>query len=134
MAMIGRQEETGRDFMKTVAASPSVVPFDAGTEARVCIRRVVLSNFMKFDTLQLDFDPDLNIFAGDNEAGKSTVLLAIDLALSASRSKVETVGIESLMRKSVVESFLAGRKKAEDLPALFVEIYLSYGHDDNLHG
>jgi predicted ABC-type ATPase len=33
-------------------------------------------------------DPRLNIFAGDNEAGKSTVMTAVDLALSASRRLV----------------------------------------------
>ena len=56
------------------------------------IRKVVLSNFKKFESLQLDLNPDLNIFAGDNEAGKSTVLTAIDLTLSASRSKVRDPG------------------------------------------
>ncbi|WP_081079130.1 ATP-dependent nuclease [Burkholderia territorii] len=107
---------------------------DAAAEAHTYIRKVVLSNFKKFESLQLDFAPDLNIFAGDNEAGKSTAMLAIDLALAASRSKVETIGIEALMRKNAVQAFLAGTKNPADLPTLFVEIYLSEAEDPDLHG
>jgi putative ATP-dependent endonuclease of OLD family len=98
------------------------------------IRKIVLSNFKKFETLQLDLHPDLNIFAGDNEAGKSTVLTAIDLIVSASRSKVGTLGIEALMRKGAVEDFLKGEKKLANLPSLFVEVYLSEGSDPDLKG
>jgi len=98
---------------------------DAGVEPRVHIRKVVLSNFKKFESLTLDFDPKLNIFAGGNEAGKSTVMLAIDFALSASRSKVEALGIEALMRKGAVDAFVAGGKRPEALPVFFVEVYLS---------
>jgi len=107
---------------------------DATTEPRVYIRKVVLSNFKRFESLTLDFDPDLNIFAGDNEVGKSTIMLAIDLTLAASRSKVETIGIEALMRKSAVQDFLCGAKNATDLPALFVEVYLSDGRDPDFNG
>ncbi len=98
---------------------------DASAEPRVHVRRLVLSNFKKFESLTLDFDSKLNIFAGGNEAGKSTAMLAIDLALSASRSKVEALGIEALMRKEAVEAFVAGGKKADALPVFFVEVYLS---------
>lgn len=102
--------------------------------SHLCIRKVVLSNFKKFETLQLELHSDLNIFAGDNEAGKSTVLTAIDLTLSASRSKVETLGIEALMRKGAVEGFLRGEKKLANLPTLFVEVYLSEVCDPDLKG
>ncbi|WP_417760564.1 AAA family ATPase, partial [Shewanella sp.] len=37
-----------------------------------------------------------NIVVGDNEAGKSTILTAIELVLSGSRSKVESLGVEAL--------------------------------------
>jgi putative ATP-dependent endonuclease of OLD family len=95
---------------------------------------VVLSNFKKFESLEFDLDPDLNIFAGDNEAGKSTVLTAIDLTLSASRSKVETVGIEALMCMAAVEAFLKGNKKLANLPTLFVEVFLSECSEPDLKG
>ena len=60
------------------------------------IEKLVLRNFKKFEKLQLDFSPDLNLLLGDNEAGKSSVLLALELAMGGSRSKVEAVGIEVL--------------------------------------
>ena len=45
------------------------------------ITKVVLRNFKKFEKLDLRLNPDLNVLLGDNEAGKSSVLLAIDLAV-----------------------------------------------------
>lgn len=60
------------------------------------IRRLVLKNFKRFKTLELEFDPELNILVGGNEAGKSSVLQAMDIVLSASRSKVESIGLEAL--------------------------------------
>ena len=41
------------------------------------ITKVVLRNFKKFEKLDLRLNPDLNVLLGDNEAGKSSVLLAI---------------------------------------------------------
>ena len=61
------------------------------------ITKVVLRNFKRFDKLDLLLKPGLNVLLGDNEAGKSSVLLAIDLALSASRSKIESLGVEALL-------------------------------------
>ena len=55
------------------------------------IQRLVLKNFKRFKALELEFDPELNILVGGNEAGKSSVLQAIDIVLSASRSKVDGI-------------------------------------------
>lgn len=62
------------------------------------IRKLVLKNFKCFRTLELDFDPELNILVGGNEAGKSSVLQALDIVLSASRSK-----LERLLRRSDIQ-------------------------------
>lgn len=61
------------------------------------IKKIVLRNFKRFEKLDLRLKPGLNVLLGDNEAGKSSVLLAIDVALSASRSKIDAVSIESLL-------------------------------------
>lgn len=60
------------------------------------IKRLILKNFKRFRNLELEFDPELNILVGGNEAGKSSVLQAIDIVLNASRSKVESLGLETL--------------------------------------
>jgi len=88
------------------------------------ISKLVLKNFKRFRKLELDFDADLNILAGGNEAGKSSVLQALDIVLSASRSKVEALGIETLFNMESIAEFMAGERKIDDLPELLVEIYL----------
>lgn len=80
------------------------------------IKKVTLHNFKKFESLTLDFAPDVNVLIGDNETGKSSVLLALDLALSASRSRVETIGYESLLSQYAVRTFLKGQRTLDLLP------------------
>jgi putative ATP-dependent endonuclease of OLD family len=88
------------------------------------IKRLVLRNFKRFKALDLEFDPELNILVGGNEAGKSSVLQALDIVLSASRSKVEALGIETLFNAECIAVFMAGERKIECLPELLVEVYL----------
>ena len=61
------------------------------------IKRLVLKNFKRFQSLELDFDNELNILVGGNEAGKSSMLQALDLVMSASRSKVEYFGLGNVL-------------------------------------
>ena len=98
------------------------------------ITKIVLSNFKRFETLDLQVDEELNIFIGDNEAGKSSILLALDLVLSGSVSKVETIGLESIFNVSAISHFLSGSKKIADIPKLFVEVYLTEQNNADLHG
>ena len=96
------------------------------------IKRLVLRNFRRFEALELKFDPELNILVGGNEAGKSSVLQALDIVLSASRNKVEALGLETLFNTECIAKFLKGARKIEDLPELLVEVYLDgiEGHHD----
>lgn len=55
------------------------------------ITRLMLQNLKKFPELDLRFTHDRNILVGDNESGKSTILLALDLVLSDSRHRVEAL-------------------------------------------
>ena len=99
------------------------------------ITKLILTNFKRFDTLNLDLDPRMNILIGDNEAGKSTILLALDLALSASRTKVESFGLEPLFHKKAVDDFLNKPvKRRADLPILSVELFLPDHGRHDLHG
>ena len=66
------------------------------------ILKAKIKNFKKFREYEVQFDPKRNILIGDNEAGKSSILTAIELVLSGSRSKVESLGIEALLNASVV--------------------------------
>lgn len=47
------------------------------------IKEIIIENFKCFEgRFPLEFNNGLNILVGDNEAGKSTILEAIHLALS----------------------------------------------------
>ncbi|MDT4817340.1 AAA ATPase domain protein [compost metagenome] len=98
------------------------------------IRKVILQNFKQFTRLDLEFDPRRNVLIGDNETGKSSVLLALDLALSASRTRIENLGFDTLFCKPVVEEFLDGPKGLDQLPELIVDVFLEEGRDQTLYG
>jgi len=98
------------------------------------IRSLVLHNFKRFYTRELDLDDQLNVLVGDNESGKSSILLALDLALSASRSRIESIGLEALLNRTVIKDFLSGEKKYALLPTLLIEVYLSEGTNPDING
>jgi predicted ATPase len=98
------------------------------------ITKLVLHNFKSFCDLTLQFDAGTNVLIGDNETGKSSVLLALDLALSASRSRVETIGYEALLNQSAVRKFLAGPARLDLLPEVIVDVFLEAGDDQGLYG
>lgn len=87
------------------------------------IAKLILKNFRKFRDLELDLNPDMTVLVGANEAGKSSILQALDLVLSASRSKVEAIGMEALFNVASIVEFLGGARAIKDLPVLWVEAY-----------
>ncbi|MEK4198452.1 AAA family ATPase [Cytobacillus sp. FSL K6-0265] len=46
------------------------------------INKLKINNYKSFQEFELDLNSDLNIIIGDNEAGKSTLLEAINLVLT----------------------------------------------------
>ncbi|PKH70892.1 ATP-dependent endonuclease [Stenotrophomonas sp. Betaine-02u-21] len=98
------------------------------------VARLVLKNFKKFKDFDISFDSKMNILAGGNEAGKSSIIQAIDIALGASRNKVESLGIESLFNVQCIVEFLAGNRKVEDLPVLLIEVYFAGVTDQDFDG
>lgn len=98
------------------------------------IKRIVLANFKRFKSFELELNDKLNVLIGDNESGKSSLLLALDLVLTGSRSKVEAIGLETLFNSEVVRTFLLGQKRFCDLPKLSVEIFLNEQRNAELNG
>ncbi|MDD4963207.1 MAG: AAA family ATPase [Gallionella sp.] len=98
------------------------------------ITKLKLHNFKRFREFVVDFSEDMNLLIGDNESGKSSILQSLDLVMSGSRSKLETLGLESLMNAEVVKEFLAGSKFYNDLPVMWVEIYLNEQNNPDLNG
>ncbi|QEC53606.1 putative ATP-dependent endonuclease of OLD family [Anseongella ginsenosidimutans] len=98
------------------------------------ITKIKLQNFKRFEAFETQFNPQLNVLIGDNEAGKSSILTAIDLVLSGSRSKVETLGLDSLFNVAAIDNFLSGRRGYADLPVLYIELYLTDQSNEDLNG
>lgn len=92
------------------------------------IQKVILHNFKRFQHLELDLDPTMNIFIGDNESGKSTILQAIDLVARGSRTRIENIGIDRLFNVETIKSFMANINM-DNLPEMFVELYFNPIHD-----
>jgi AAA15 family ATPase/GTPase len=86
-----------------------------------------LINFKKFKDQIFHFNEDVNIFAGDNNAGKSTVLEALEIVLNF-QHRGRPFGNElspDIFNKDTVAEFLASPKSIVYLPELVIEAYMS---------
>lgn len=99
------------------------------------IKKLKLFNFKRFKSLEIPFDEHLNVLVGDNEAGKSTVLQAIDIVMRGSRHMVEEIGLDRLFNYGVISSFMASDSKTVDrLPVLRIEVFLNDTGNPFLNG
>ena len=92
------------------------------------ISKVVLKNFKRFDSSIITFTSGLNLLVGDNEAGKSTLLEAINLGLTKrwNGKFFETEFSHHFITTSATTSFIADVQagRAPQPPEVLVEIYL----------
>lgn len=95
-------------------------------ESKVLVESLQLINFKKFKNQRFDFNEDINIFVGDNNAGKSTVLEALEIVLNFQHRGRPFVMEFSpdLFNRNSVTAFLASPKTTADLPVLIIEAYM----------
>lgn len=98
------------------------------------IIKIRMLNFKKFTQKEIKFNSDINILIGDNEAGKSSILQAIDIVLSGSRTKIETIGLDKLFNSNAVNEFMSSDRNISKLPKLLLELYLSDQMNPKLNG
>lgn len=98
------------------------------------ISKIKLHNYRRFTDIEVTFNRDRNILVGDNESGKSSVLQAIDLCARGSRHRIEDIGVKMLFNVDVVNAFMAGDRRIENLPNLYVELFLEDVVDEGLEG
>lgn len=101
------------------------------------ITKIVLKNFKRFRDLTLEFNKDRNILVGDNESGKSTILQAIDIALSGSFAKIDSYGLQNLLNVNAVSEFMKlsrEKRKIADIPQFYVEIFFNDLNDFYFEG
>ncbi len=88
------------------------------------INKIKLQNYKRFKSFEYEPNKRINILVGDNEAGKSTILEAIDLVISANVRKVENIGIDRIINATSIEEFQNGTKTFSDLPIVMIELFL----------
>jgi AAA15 family ATPase/GTPase len=92
----------------------------------VRVKSIKLTNFKKFKDEHLEFNDDVNIFVGDNNAGKSTILEALEVVLNYNyRGRpFNTEFTPDIFNKDAVQQFLASDKSAKHLPSLTIEAFI----------
>lgn len=98
------------------------------------IKKIKLINFKRFQNFSVSFNQKLNVFIGDNESGKSTIMEAINISLSGRRKFIDTLYLENLFNYDTIKTFLDSERKYEDLPELFIELYLDDNESFDLNG
>lgn len=94
------------------------------------LTRIVINNFRQFEHISVPLDPTLNILVGNNDAGKSTILQAIEVALSGriGGRRVEDELSPHWFPKSVSAKYLAEIRRgnsAAKLPRIEIEAYFA---------
>jgi len=97
------------------------------------IERVVVQNYRILRSVDITLDPDLNVFVGDNESGKSTLLEAINLALKCQLNR-RPAAYELhpfLFNTEAVAEFIQSYKDDDPQPPpeILIEIYLADGDE-----
>ena len=90
-------------------ATPDITPAPTPT-AQVRIARVVVRNFRCIDDLELDLESGTTFLIGENNAGKSSVLLAIAAALGRHRATADDLRRHldrNLARSAEIDLFIA---------------------------
>jgi len=98
------------------------------------ITKIIIKNFKCFEgEFSLELNKNLNILVGDNEAGKSTILEAIHLALSGwiYGKYLRTELTQDLFNNKVIEDYLDSLKNDNPLPPpnILIELFFEIEND-----
>jgi len=100
------------------------------------IRKVVIRNYRKFRNVSVDFTPGTNILVGGNDSGKSTLIEAINLALTGRVNgrpffqELSPYYVNQAATKVYTDGLKTNPKTVP--PEILIEVYLDEGGDANL--
>lgn len=97
------------------------------------LNKIKLKNFKKFQQGEFQFHTGTNILIGANDAGKSTILKAIDIVLSQTGTDDwrNRSAYGTLMNNQAIQTFLSSDKSVANLPKIQIEAWLDLGTDLN---
>lgn len=92
------------------------------------IKKVKIKNYRCYRDFSIEFNPQMNIIVGNNEAGKSTILEAINLAFSGyvKGKNIRNELSESYINRDIVNTYIQAVKSGstEIPPEIVIEVYL----------
>lgn len=97
------------------------------------INKLIIENFKCFEgVFTLELNKGLNILVGDNEAGKSTIIEAIHLALSGwiYGKHVRTELTQSLFNNKVINNYIDSLNIGNPIPPPYILIELFFNIED----
>ena len=99
------------------------------------IKKLKIKNYKSYEDFELNLNPDLNIIIGDNEAGKSTLLEAINLALTGQLNNrlLQNELSPYLFNINSVRMYLEQliTNKQVELPKMTIELY--FDNPENIY-
>lgn len=120
--------ERNRTILQTGGDADSGSGFASKLSGPAMITGIYIQNFRIFSSFSLQLNDDLNILVGDNEAGKSTILEAIALALTKriGGRQIEFDLSPYIFNKECTTEYLAAVREGNkpELPKILVELYL----------
>lgn len=87
------------------------------------IKSLYIEGFKKFIRLYVEFNQEMNIIVGENEAGKSTILEAIKIALNQQYKNADKSILRDLFNIENVKSF-KDNPSIQTLPSILIELEL----------
>lgn len=91
------------------------------------VGKLKIKNYKCFRNFEMKFNDGISIIVGNNEEGKSTILEALQLALTGMLNGKTLFDIyESLFNREAVEEYLKSLQtdNKQSLPAILIEVYL----------
>lgn len=88
------------------------------------LEKIIIKGFKKFTDYEVNFNNDMNVLIGENEAGKSTIIEAIDLVLNQKFMSLIDSNNEQLFNLSNINKFKSNPLK-ENLPEIEIELFLN---------
>lgn len=101
------------------------------------IDKLIIANYKKFKNFEIEFHDGLNIIVGNNDEGKSTILEAINLALTGTLNGriIKNEISENIFNVDIVKDYIESLKTTPiDLPSILIELYLSGDGIEELKG
>jgi len=94
------------------------------------IKSLQIEGFKKFSKIVVaDFNDHMNVFVGENEAGKSTILEAIKIVLNQQYKTADKAVLIDLFNTDLVKNF-KDNSTIDTLPYIYIELHLELDHKD----